>query len=88
MRELSELEGELSAGEWQPREKRQGHPGAAGITVGFSAQVLGRSDFPGRQLQVRLHSVAVMEWSRARCGMVMYERRGAANVNWQGGSCL
>lgn len=28
MRELSELEGELSAGEWQPREKRQGHPGA------------------------------------------------------------
>lgn len=60
----------------------------AGITVGFSAQVLGRSDFPGRQFQVRLHSVAVMEWSRARCGVVMYERRRAANVNWQGGSCL
>lgn len=74
MRELSELERELSAGEWQPREKRRGIQELAGITVGFSAQVLGRSDFPGRQFQVRLHSVAVMEWSRARCGVVMYER--------------
>lgn len=46
----------------------------AGVTVGFRAQVLGRNDFPEHQSQVRLHSVAVMERSRARCGVAMFER--------------